>query len=115
HSSPRPTLSTVNTFEPADMSWSETKRLSPSTSDSTEITDETPMITPSRVRNERSLLARSDASAIPALSRAFMPASYGFAGSRARPMPHYRALLFVAQRDYSIDPRCAHRGLHARA
>src|SRR5690348_2429203 len=62
----RPNLSTQKTFAPCETSFSETYLFAPWMS---EITAVTPTMVPSRVRNERSLFARSADSAMRALSR----------------------------------------------
>src|SRR5690349_21291301 len=65
----RPNLSTQKTFAPCETSFSETYLFAPWMSEISAITAVTPTIVPSRVRNERSLFARSADSAMRALSR----------------------------------------------
>src|SRR5512140_1610798 len=65
----RPNVATQNTFAPCAASFDETYVLAPWMSEMSAITAVTPTIVPSRVRNERSLLARRAPMAIRVLSR----------------------------------------------
>src|SRR5512132_718176 len=109
-----PHLSTQNTLAPAFRSFCDTKRLSPSTNDSTAITEATPMMVPSSVRNDRILLARIAPSAIPELSLRFTglsphaaPRAAGRAISGVRPVVGGRRRT-VAALGVALDLAVAH-------
>ena len=76
---------------PYELIFEVTNSLAPLVSVTTVMTEETPMITPSRVRIERSLFAHSDCRASRKASTSCMvPVSFAEPGGRTKPMPASR-------------------------